>query len=59
MFVVLLQCLVRQLAAWMRAVDEEEDVQLAAQKAEAAEASCFGRCLRSQDISKACFLAHR
>lgn len=58
-FVVLLQCLVRQLASWMRKVDEEEDVANIARKAEIAQHSTFERCFQAGDIAKACFVAHR
>ncbi|KAL8269874.1 hypothetical protein Esti_006206 [Eimeria stiedai] len=58
-FVVLLQCLVRQLASWMRKVDEEEDVTTIARRAEAAQTSTCGSCLKSEDIAKARFVAHR
>ncbi|KAL8435118.1 hypothetical protein Efla_006339 [Eimeria flavescens] len=58
-FVVLLQCLVRQLASWMRKVDEEEDVTTIARKAEVAEHSTCGTCIKADDIAKARFVAHR
>ncbi|KAL8445665.1 hypothetical protein Emag_005044 [Eimeria magna] len=58
-FVVLLQCLVRQLASWMRKVDEEEDVTTIARKAEAALNATCGSCFKSEDIAKAHFVAHR
>ncbi|KAL8427732.1 hypothetical protein ACSSS7_007557 [Eimeria intestinalis] len=58
-FVVLLQCLVRQLASWMRKVDEEEDVTIIARKAEAAQTATCGSCFNSEDIAKAQFVAHR
>lgn len=58
-FVVLLQCLVRQLASWMRRVDEQGDVPTLARKAELAQTSICGSVFKADDIAKANFLAHR
>ncbi|OEH76048.1 transmembrane [Cyclospora cayetanensis] len=58
-FVILLQCLVRQLSTWMRKVDEEEDVAEIARRAEIAQHSTCGGCFQADDIAKACFVAHR
>ncbi|PHJ23609.1 transmembrane protein, partial [Cystoisospora suis] len=58
LFVIVFQCLIRQIIDWMRKVDEEEDVPLVARAAEAQSHRFLGFIFGRSAIDKANFMAH-
>ncbi|RQX74786.1 putative transmembrane protein [Toxoplasma gondii CAST] len=58
-FVILFQCMIRQIIEWMRKIDEEEDIPLIARDAETQSHRWCGAVLGRSALDKANFIAHR
>ncbi|KEP59883.1 UNVERIFIED_CONTAM: hypothetical protein HHA_230350 [Hammondia hammondi] len=58
-FVILFQCMIRQIIEWMRKIDEKEDIPLIARDAETQSHRWCGAALGRSALDKANFIAHR